>query len=257
MICTSFIFDNITSESMGLSIVKISSGEFANPFLSSQEILEEQIYKVHTPYFFRVKKKPLEFKIICSLSDGGDFTPEKKMQIAHWLVHEEYKEFISEDNPNIIYNVMIINQADFMSYGTFQGYFEIQFRCDAPWGYSATYLENFDLSEITIPTIIEIKNYSNCVKYLYPEIEFTLSGTNAGLTLINLSNAGEQFIFTNLSVGEKIYTSNEHKQIISDLGLYRLGNFNRKWFRLVYGVNRIQVTGKCLLSFRYRFPLLA
>lgn len=251
-----FLFDNISSKDMGLYIVRIDSSEISSIFSHSQSIVEQTRYNNNVPLFSRVEKSPLEFEITCSLLDE-EFTPEKKMQLSRWLICDVYKPFVSEDNPNLIYNVISTDQINLITFGSLKGYFTIKFRCDAPWGYSPTYLETFDLSEITIPTIIEIENRSNAVQHLYPEIEFTLSDTNTGVSLINLSNAGEEFKYTNLSVNEKIYTNNERKQIISDLNLYRLGNFNKKWFRLVYGVNRIQITGKCQISFRYRFPLLA
>jgi len=257
LINMNFIFDNISSQDMGLYIVRIGgSGEISSPFIPAQNIVETKLNKKHTPLFHRIEKQPLEFEIVCSLLEG-EFTPEKKMELVKWLCKEYYCSFISEDNPNLIYEVIMTNQSDLMTFGNLQGYFTIQFRANSPWGYSPIYQENFNLSEITIPTVIEISNYSNAVQHLYPEIEFTLSGISTGISLINLSNAGEESIFTNLSVEEKIYINNERKQIISDLGLYRLGNFNKKWFRLVYGINRIQITGKCTISFRYRFPLLA
>ena len=257
MINMSFIFDNISSQDMGLFIVRIGgSSENSSPFAPAQNIIEEKKYKNHIPAFYRAEKEPLEFEIICSLLDE-EFTPEKKMQLSKWLIHEEYKEFISEDNPDLIYNVISTDKIDLITFGSFKGYISIKFRCDAPWGYSSVYQNNFDLSASTLPTTITIYNYSNAVKYLYPEIEFTLSGTDTELTLTNLSNGGEIFEFTDLIIGEKIYTNNERKQIISDLGLYRLSKFNKKWFRFVYGANRIEVTGKCLLSFRYKFPLWA
>lgn len=256
MIGMNFLFDNISSKDMGLYIIRIDSSEMSSIFAHSQSIIEQNRYNNNIPLFSGVQKLPLEFEITCSLLDE-EFTPEKKMQLSKWLICEEYKPFVSEDNPNLIYNVISTDQINLITFGSFKGYFTIKFRCDSPWGYSPVYQEDFDLSEITVPTIIEIENRSNTVTYIYPEIEFTLSDTNIAISLINLSNAGETFSFTNLSVKEKIYTNNERKQIISDLGLYRIGNFNKKWFRLVYGVNRIQITGKCQISFRYRFPLLA
>jgi len=250
-----FMFDGISSQDMGLFIINIDSPK-PDPFIPAQNIIEEKRSKNHIPFFIGVEKQPLEFEITCSLLEGA-FTPEKRMELSKWLCKEYYCDYISEDNPNLIYEVIMTNQADLTTFSNLQGYFTIQFRASSPWGYSPTYLETFDLSEITVPTTITINNLSNCVKYLYPEIEFTLSDTNTGISLSNLSNGGETFTFTNLTVNEKVYINNDRKQIISDLGLYRLGNFNRKWFRLIYGVNQIQVTGKCSLSFRYRFPLLA
>jgi len=252
----SFIFNGINSQAMGLYVVHMDSGEVSNPFMSAQEIKEEECYNSHIPAFFGVKKKPLEFEITCSLLDE-EFTLAKKMELGRWLCKETYCDFISEDNPEIIYSVIMTNQADFMSVESFKGYFKLQFRANAPWGYSPSYLNTFDLSTITVPTTITVTSYCNVLLNYYPEIEFTLASTNTGLSLKNLSNGGLTSTFTGLTQLETIYINNEKKQIISDLSLYRLSKFNKIWLKLVYGVNRIEVTGKCTLSFRCKFPLLA
>lgn len=254
MISTSFTFDGLNSQDFGLSIIKLDSGFFPDPYISGQKINEEKIPKRHIPYFYGVEKTPIEFEITCSLLEG-EFTPEKRMQLASWLCKEVYCDFITDDDPNKIYKVISINPSDIMSAGMLQGYFKIQFRADAPWAWSHSQTKNFDLHLNETTSIITIRNDTNALVYYFPEIEFTLAGST-GLTLKNLSNSNEIFQFTNLNSTETIYVNNERKQIISDMNLYRLGNFNKKWFRLVYGMNTIEVTGKCLLTFRYQFPLL-
>jgi len=254
----SFIFDGINSQDMGLYIVRIGgSSEITSPFAPAQNIVEEKRYKNHIPAFYRVEKEPLEFEIICSLLDE-EFTPEKKMQLNRWLLHEEYKEFISEDNPNIIYNVVSTEQIDLITFGSFKGYIKIKFRADAPWGWSSSFFNAFNLTESVSPTIIQVTNYCNTQTYYYPEIEFTLAGTNTGITIKNFSNSGETLQFIGLSETETVYVNNDSKIIISDTGLYRIGKLvNKKFLSLVYGVNRIEITGKCTISFRCKFPLLA
>lgn len=255
MLSTDFTFDGVTSQSMGIFIVNINSSESSDPFMPSQSIKEEKRYNSHIPIFYGVEREPLEFELTLSLLDN-EFTIAKRTELTKWLCRETYCEFISADNPDKIYNVISVSPIELITFGSLKGYFRVRFRCDAPWGWSALQLEEFDLSTSVTPTTITINNLSNAVKYLYPELEFTLVGDDTGITIVNLTNNNETFQFTNLAVGETIYVNNELKQIIGDAGMYRLSNFNKKWFRLVQSENEIQVTGKCLLSFRYKFPLL-
>ena len=254
---TTFIFDGISSTDMGLYIVRINGGEFNSPYISSQDIVEQETYDRHVPHFFKTRKRPLEFELTFTIGDEP-FTPEIKYKLARWLIHEEYKEFQTTDDLTKIYNVIAISDVDFISFGTHQGYFTIRFRCDAPWAWTRRYLSNYDLSAITAPTIISMDNLSNIAKYYYPEIEFTLKDTNTGIQLRNLSDGGRIFKFEGLTAGETIYINNERKSIISDIpATYRLSNFNKGWFRLTYGKNNIEVTGKCMLQTRMKFPIFA
>ena len=90
----------------------------------------------------------------------------------------------------------------------------------------------------------------------YPEVEFELIDTATGITLKNLTDGGREFVFSTLNTTETVYVNNQRKQIISDTNLYRYSKFNKNWFRLVYGINQIRVTGKCILKVRSQFPII-
>jgi len=254
---STFIFDGINSTDMGLHIVRIEQGLFSTPYISGQNIIEDDSMKRNMPNFYRTKKNPLEIRIIFStLCDK--FTPEKRYQIAQWLIHDEYKIFQSTDDLAKFYNVIAISNSEFISNGNNQGYFEVIFRCDAPWAWSSTAVYDYDLSDITTPTTITVDSLCNVFKYYYPEVEFKLQDSNTAIKLKNLSDGGNSFEFTGLTALETIYVNNENRRVITDQASpnnYRLGKFNLKWLRLVYGLNYIEVTGKCLLQFRMKFPI--
>lgn len=252
---TTFIFDGVKSTDMGLYNIKIDSGFYSTPYVSGQDIIEDNIPNSHIPYFYGVKKKPLEFQLTFSMGNEK-FTEDQKFKIARWLIKEEYCEFQITDYLGKIFNVIAVSNVEFMSGGTKEGYFQITFRCDAPWAWSPISIQNYDLSSITTPTVIELFNKSNVLQYHYPEIEFKLYGTNTGILLKNLSDGGREFEFTGLNVNEKIYVNNKNTRIETDApSVYRLGNFNKKWLRLVQGVNRIEVIGQCQIQIKNRFPL--
>lgn len=252
---TTFIFDGKNSEEMGLHIVRIDSGFYSSPFISGQSIIEDEINSNHIPVFYKIKKEPFKFDITFSLLDE-EFTNEKKFELARWLIQEEYKQFISTDNIDKIYYVIATNQSDFMSAGMKLGYFTINFRTNAPWAYTPVYINQYDLSNILVPTTINIENKSNVLKYYKPEIEIELTGVSTGVTLTNLSNQGKQLILSNLSESEVIYINNTNKQIISNLSMYRLGNWNKQTLDLVYGVNNIEVNNPCIIITKCQYPIL-
>lgn len=248
---TDFIFDGIDSKDMGLSIVQIGSGFYETPFIGGQEVDEVQIG--HKNYFFGTKKKCLEFELTFSLLDE-EFTSQRRFEIAKWLVSDEYKPFKTYDDLSKTYNIISTGASDLMTGGGNKGYFTMKFKTDAPWAWSDEEESVFDLSAITVPTKISVENKSNVLKYYEPEMEFTLVGST-GVSFKNASNGGETLGFTGLQNGETVYVDNDKGDIVSNTGLYRLSNCNRKWLRLVQGLNEIEVTGKCIVAFRCKFPL--
>lgn len=251
-----FIFDNIKSTDMGVSIVRVDSGLINTPFISSKDILEESVSRNPVPYFFRTKFKPLEFTVHMAITDENGWTPERRYELASWLCRPNYCELISDDFIGRRYFVIVTNQADLMTNGI-DGYIQVQFRCQHPYALSPIYIETFDLSDNTTTTQIILDNRSNIGLDYYPELEVELVSPSTGFSLKNLSNNGEIFSFSNLTTGEIINISNEKKQIISSTGNYRYSKWNKKWFKLVQGKNTIEVTGKIYLQTRMTFPIFS
>lgn len=253
---TAFIFDGVNSLDKGLHIIKINDGIFSSPYISRQNIIEEQMPKKHIPIYYTVQKQSFEFEVIFSLLDE-EFTPENKYDLARWLIQDEYKEFISTDYVGKIFYVIATNQADFMSGGNNKGYFSLNFRTNAPWAYSPVEIQTYDLSAITIPTTIQIENKSNALKHYKPEIQIELMGNSTGVELHNLSIGNNKLTLSNLNTNEIIYINNETKQIVSNLaGAYRLSSWNKQPLILTHGINNIRVSNKCKITIRNQFPIL-
>lgn len=253
MIGTNFIFDGINSVDMGLHIIRLDAGMVSTPWGSGKDIIEEKTRYKQSPYFYGTQKQPLEFQLTFSLL-YEKMTDTKKFELARWLFKDEYKEFQTTDYLGKVFYLIGINQTEFMTTDNDYGYFTINFRCADPFAWSKDYIDTFNLSNNSTKQIIEVANRSNVVDIYYPELQFKiLEGT--GIKLKNLSNKGQEFTFTNLNLNETVYVNNNLHQISSDQNLPRLGNFNKNWLGLTYGINRIEVTGKCNLNFRSKFPL--
>jgi len=257
LINTSFKFDDRESSEFGVSIVRVSSGLINTPYTSSKKILESHPNKVITPYFLGVVHQPLSFSVTFSCDEQGVMYTTKLGELANWLFQDEYKPFISEDYPDKIYYCMAINKIDFMTNGVGDGYFTVNFRCRDAFGWTHPKINTFDLSDNTGTESIEIENLSNVgASNHYPIIEFVLQDTETDFSIKNNSDNGRTMTFTGLDVTESLYVDNQRKQIISNTGNYRYGEWNKIWFRLVKGVNYIDITGKCIVTFRTQYPII-
>lgn len=250
---TTFEFDGQKSTDYGLLLVNLETGVRNAPFGIGRSIIEEKIPNKPTPYFYGLNEDPLVFTVTLVREEEWDI--DTRLGVSRWLFQDKYKPFISTDNVGVVYNCMAVDRPEKILVGNVPRLIEITFRCDAPWAWSPTYVSQYDLSNNNTITILNIANQSNINKYYRPEIQFKT--IEAGdVTLKNLSDGGREFKFTGLSANETIYTNNELRQLETDIpSVYRLNNFNRNWFRLNYGINQIQVTGKILLTLKMKFPI--
>jgi len=253
---TDFIFDGINSSDMyNLKIVKLETGLFEQTFGMPRSTIKDFIKNRKKPYFYKLREDVLKLNI--QIAKDTEWTNQEKYDVLKWLSQETYKDFISTDQNDIVYKCILVGEPKFYNNGNNEGYAELEFECDAPHAYTQQTVQTFDLSDNTTTTTIEVENKSNIDDYYYPEVEVALQGTSTSFILTNLSDGGRQFEFTSLTSGETIYINNESGTIISDLDLNRLPNLtDKKFFRLVYGVNQIQVTGEMILKIRYQYPII-
>lgn len=253
---TEFIFDGRNSDEFGLKIVKIQSGFYPSPFIGGQEIREEVAPMRRQPHFHGTQKQVLEFEVTFSLGDEK-FTPQKNAELARWLCKNEYKPFQTTDFVGKVFYVILVNQADLQTVGLQQGYFTARFRCNAGYAFTLPRMDIFELednSNYENPERITITNESNVYDYHYPITEIQKIGLG-DIKLVNRSDGGRESVLENLEDEEVVYIDHYNKTIISDKGNYRLNNFNKKWMRLTYGVNQVDVHGACLLKVKNQFPV--
>jgi len=251
-----FEFNGIRSSEFGLQIVRLDSGMFGVPMVSSKGIVEDEVTRSLSPYFYRAKYQPLTFKLTFTTLDGVMDT-DTLYKICGWLFTSTYKPFISSEKPSVMLYCMGINQSDFITNGLNSGYFEIEFRARDPYYLTLPSVQTFDLSDNETETMIQIINYSNIGQdYYYPEVEFELLDNSTGIQIYNINDGNRLFGFSGLNLLEKIYVDNHKKIIISESNSYRFDKLTgRRWLRLTRGVNNLRVVGKCNLQFRCQFPI--
>lgn len=251
-----FSFDGVQSTQHNIYLVRMKqSGLLESSYGLARSPIIEQIPNNPLSNFYGFQYEPLRFTVELYLE--GIWTAHKKRAIATWLFKNSYKPFISMDATDIVYNCIAVGNPTSTFNGISQGIITIEFQCDAPWAWSSSISESFNLTNNITQQTISLENKSNLNDYKhYPELEFTLQGST-GFSLKNVTNSGKTTTFTDLQDGELIYMDNAKKIIKSSLiGTYRYNKFNKVWLELLYGVNYIQITGKGTLTVRSKFPII-
>ncbi|MEC1786091.1 phage tail domain-containing protein [Schinkia azotoformans] len=249
-----FSYDGLKSSDLGVYLVKLDKGLVRDPFLGEREIISETIAGNETPYIYDVRTSSLRISLTLSCLDGA-WTLDKRREVARWLDKRRFCEFYSTDNIEKLYYLQYVGGIDLYSNSANQGYITVEFLNISPYTYSPFYVQIFDYSTITTPTTFEFTNSGD--NNLYPEIWVEKVGTGE-ISIVNLSNGGKDFKFTGLLDQEVIYVDNRpaFHHIESSLpNTYRHDNFSGEFLELTRGVNRLQLTGKCILKFMHQFEL--
>jgi phage-related protein len=88
--------------------------------------------------------------------------------------------------------------------------------------------------------------------------EILIKRTTAGaVTMKNLSRDGKYFTVSNFANNETVYIDLENKFIQSDMpAIYKNNDFSGEFFLMKRGLNRLEITGDCIVKFRYKFKTL-
>lgn len=247
-----FIFDGISSEEFGILNVNMNSGMLSEMFMSSRSIKEEKIRGRDKPYFFGIEKDPFSFSLTFAFQDGYD--EEKIRAVARWLCDQSYyKPMIFSEMPNRIFYCIVTDDITLVHNGLRQGYLELNFRCDSPYSYSHVFTDVFDTED---GRTIEIDNFGdlNCSPIIM--IEKTVA--NGDVSIVNISNGGQEMKFEDILVNEVLTIDGEHESIETDVPtVHRYENHNEEFIELVRGRNILQLNGDFIVKFIYQFKLLA
>lgn len=260
MISEYFKFDGQSSKDKGLYIVSQSNSSSQSSLFGSRNIKSKNRVDKITPFFYGVDNEVISFVLDVAYFDNNmnpaKWTPEKKYEVAKWLVKSQYKELqLSEDLSK--YYFAICTDAIENINATNYGYISLTFETNSSYAWTQEYINEFDLSSNEGTQIIQIDNKSNVVDLFYPKLEITVTGGNTSVSLINQSNNNKELSFTGLLTDEVISIDNERRIVLSNkFGSNAFEKKNKNgWLELVQGVNNIAVTGKCVLTVKSRFPI--
>lgn len=168
---------------------------------------------------------------------------------TEWIITDDYKEFISGDDADVIYFLKGVSYVKRFT-PDMKGIIDVTFKTLNNYGYKYYISETIN----SMSGIFSIFNESNTSKNYKPIIEISDISSNA-ITITNLTSGKTPFLINNLS-SKNITIDNMIGTIFDSQGNNLIMNSNRKWIELVRGENLIQVDGKCNIVFKAYYPVM-
>ncbi len=235
----SFTYDGIPSEKYNLYLFYISASDIAqtNEKYSPRLMTLPQSYnKVLSGY---EPSDPLSFEIYVTSEEPID--AHKRRQINKWLMgRNEFKEFRvhQPDLLSVSYRCIFTEQETV--YIGNNHYLRLVAYCDSQYQYGTPQIINKNVNGLIE---FDYYNKSDVYDYIYPTVEITMGSSGGNVTITNHTDNDRVFQFTGLSGSEVLNIDNKNKIIKSSTLIYRLSNFNKKWFRFKDGLNSLSMNG--------------
>lgn len=248
-----FEFDGKKSFDMGFSNVRTSNSDAKRELIGKHRISTTRLLNGRMSFIKGIEKEPLTFSLTIMPEDGGPWTEELFKRLVSWLVTDDYKPFVSGDNPSAICYakcVSDLNWQGYYDYGTIDLEFETNgngfFTRPAYVSYTVEGEKTFFLNNSSVPNQVN-----------YPQIEITKRGSAGKVELVNHTENDRTTSLSQVNKDEKIVLDNEYHLIQSETPFDFYGErFNKTWFRLLPGNNKITVKGDCEITFELEFETI-
>lgn len=238
---------------------------FQEPFMAQRTIVEQKV-RGRSPYFQEIQTENLQWTLSFAFQDS--WTDDQLRNLANWLNVDYYKPLVFYDNltptgNERIFYAMPVDASQIFHNGNSQGYVQITFKCHDACSFSPVYItptskiSSYFLSPsfpIQMPTNIEFINDGDLA--IKPIFYVKTYGTD--FTIKNLTNSGQGFTFTGLSLGETVTIDCDSETIESDISedTYRYNNMIGDFITMVQGVNTLQCVGDVEIEIKYEFKYL-
>ncbi len=246
----SFTYDGIPCEKYNLFLFYINTSDISqtNEKHSPKVMTLPQSYNVILSGY--EPSEPLSFEIYITSEEPID--AHKRRQINKWLMgRNEFKEFrvYQPDLTSTCYRCIFTEQETV--YIGNNHYLKLIAYCDSQYQYGTPQIINRDVNGFVE---LDYYNKSDVYDYMYPTMEITMGSSGGNVTITNHSDNNRAFEFTSLSGSEVLNIDNKNKIIKSSTSIYRLSNFNKKWFRYKDGLNSLSMSGN--FNVKIKSPLL-
>lgn len=267
---TNFIFDNIPSEEYGL-IISSQDGESSNDASHNVELITDEIYRRHTPYFYGVKQSQM-LSIPASIrSINGEITAEDSSYIQKWLFGQltfKQLKIVQPDMEGYYYKCFLLDPQIIRVGNIIVGY-DFTIQLDSPFAYGE---EKETLISNPYNTTFTFLNQSDNNYYTYPIVTIRMNA------LEDAPQVGFYFKVTNQSDNNRVFqlgtaldqiNSEEYIIINNDLQSiisytdFTMGTLtpnkriqdlqNGYFFRLVQGVNTLVFDSRNVYEFTIEY----
>lgn len=242
-----FKFDNIYSKDINIGIATFDNSLFSEIGMNYKNSISKE-NNTTTPIWTEGDDSPDTISLNLVLYDKESMRPIKWTNelisyVYNWLITDDFKQFISDDNIDLVYYMKAVAIKKQISIGSLEGYLEVEFQPFSKYVYMR-------IEEVIITNTSSAITLNNPSKYSYrPVLEITNLGD---ITTINKINNLE---LSNLNTNEKVIVDNLMLTVLDTNGNNKMSNCNRKWFELISGDNEITVEGNCEVKILCEIPL--
>lgn len=202
------------------------------------------------PFNLNEDTNEITLSFCCANEDTPlEWTFDTIVDFLEWIITDDYCEFISEDNEDMIYFLKGTSYKKRFT-NNMTGIIDVTFQVLSPYGYKY-YSKKVAKGE----TKFEIYNYSNVDNNYKPII--TLSNISGNSISLNNTNTNKgSFYIENLTGSDVIYIDNLMGTITDANGNSKLINSNRNWIELCKGYNVFLLSGSCDIEIEAYFPMM-
>lgn len=251
---SSFIVNGASSEEYGIICVKFDSTSGAETISGGIETeLNMKKSSIGGKFYItnQVYTKPMQFTFQIINHDGSNITSEKEREIKKWLCRRGifYPFYIDDVRYiNVEFNVNI-NNPKIIIVGNVVG-MEFTITCNSPYGYSHIIKKSLKISSQNQNIKLMISNDED--DYIYPSMKIT-SNVTGDLSITNNIEPTRTFTIKNLIVGEIIIIDGDIRNITTSITSHKVwADFNKKWMRLVDGINSLTFSNLCTVDISYK-----
>ncbi len=247
-----FSFNGIQSYDKGFMNIRMGSETAKRPIVGSRKPNVSN-YSNKGVYFLQsVEKEPIEFELLIAPTEDKKWTRELYNEVVSWLVHDEFKEFYSGDDPHKMYYAIC---KDYLSWEGLNDYGAIPFSFTTNANHAWTIPERMVVKN-SGTKFIDIENKSVFNTNFYPLITIKKNKSKGNVSITNYTNNKFALELKNISENEIIVIDNEYRIIYAKDNPRNVygQSFNKNWFYLVKGNNHIEIKGDCEITFDLQFP---
>lgn len=249
-ISENFIFNNVSNVYQGVIAVELDTnvlndiGVVFNRNISKEEGFMST-YKVEDG---DTEDIVLNLMLIDKNGIDKEWTQEDIKRVKDWLIQDDFKPFISSDNPDHVYYIQcssIKNRFTFDKHGVL----EVRFKLMDQYAY-----EKYDETFIVKGSSNIIINNTSNSNY-YPIIQITNEGNTSTVNKIG------DLELTGLNINESVIIDNlmltvESGTLSRNVERNKFSCCNRKWVKLVPGLNNLRMSGICTVRVLAEFPIV-
>lgn len=241
-----FIFDGRDNSEYNVILVEFNSDILNEVGVVYKRDISREDGSSYNPTF-NIENSDTDDIVLNLMLVDDNMTPavwseEEIIHVKKWIIKDEFKPFISLDNPDYIYYFQCSNiRKKFTLKG--EGVLEVTFKpmdCFVYKKYSNT---------ITVDTTASLSIFNPTNEDYFPIIEIMNKGDNSTINKINeLEIAG-------LNKDEYVTIDNLMLTVLNG-EVNKFKCCNRKWIKLNPGINTLNLSGNCEVKILAEFPIM-